>query len=130
MKRFAIALTAAMMLAPFAAQADIVQLSAVTPVTTVVTVAPAPSPLMCYDFTKTLKMGSTGYEVRGLQYAMIHEGWTIPVSEYGTFGSLTMAAINAFQTKYSAKILANGATPTGMTGSSLMRCTDVHQRLA
>ena len=113
-QRFIIVVTAFALLLPFAAQADMVQLQAQMPVMS----APvqAPNPLMCYDFTRTLKMGSKGYDVRALQYAMIHEGWNIPTSEYGMFGASTQTAVLAFQGKYASKILSDGSAPTGLVG--------------
>jgi peptidoglycan hydrolase-like protein with peptidoglycan-binding domain len=103
------AVAAALMTLPLMAQADIVSvqpLNAVTP----------PSPLSCFDFHTTLKTGSTGNEVRGLQFALIHEGSNISLSEYGTYGLDTFAAVNAFQQKYAGDILAGGMAPTGIVG--------------
>lgn len=105
---------AAVTFLPLAAQADIVSLqplSATTPV-----VAPPASPLSCFDFTSTLKVGSKGYSVRGLQYALMHEGFTVAPAEYGTFGADTLAAVNAFQQKYASEILPDGSAPSGMVG--------------
>jgi peptidoglycan hydrolase-like protein with peptidoglycan-binding domain len=96
---------------PFMAQAEIVSLQSQSPVK-----VPIASPLACFDFKTTLKMGSKSYEVRGLQFALMKEGFSIPVSEYGMFGSSTLDAVNAFQQKYAGDILVSGATPTGAVG--------------
>jgi len=88
---------------PFVAQADITALQS-TPVS-----IPISSPLSCFDFNSTLKMGSKSYGVRGLQFALIHEGSTISASEYGMFGSDTLAAVKQFQTK-------QGLTADGVVG--------------
>jgi hypothetical protein len=116
MKRYVIASIVLGVVLPLAAQADIIPLQPmVAPV--VSAPMPPPSPLMCYDFTRALKMGSKGYDVRALQYAMIHEGWSIPTSEYGMFGISTQTAVTAFQTKYASQILPNAAVPTGTVGN-------------
>ena len=89
---------------PFMAQADIVSLQP-TPVIT-----PAPtSPLSCFNFNGALKMNNKSYGVRGLQFALIHEGSTISASEYGMFGSDTLVAVKKLQTKY-------GLTADGIVG--------------
>ncbi len=103
---------AAVALIPLATQADIVSLQPLSTATT----ASAPSPLSCFDFTSTLKTGSKGYAVRGLQFALIHEGFAIAASEFGMFGSDTLAAVNAFQQKYARDILKDGGAPTGLVG--------------
>lgn len=103
----------AMTLLPLAAQADIVSLQPLSAAN--VTVSPA-SPLSCFDFTSTLKPGSKSYAVRGVQFALMREGFTISSSEYGTFGQDTLTAVNAFQQKYASDILKNGAAPSGTVG--------------
>ena len=100
-------------LMPFVAQADIVSTQ---PLQSVVASASVPSPLSCFNFTRTLKMGSKSYDVRALQFALQKEGSTIALSEYGMFGSDTLAGLNAFQQKYASNILTNGSAPTGMVG--------------
>lgn len=107
------AVIVAMTVLPFAAQADILPLSAAA---TPVVAQAASSPLACFDLTSTLKMGSAGYAVRGLQYGLMHEGFTIAPSEYGMFGTTTYAAVNGFQLKYAGTILSDGGAPTGMVG--------------
>jgi hypothetical protein len=103
----------AMTLLPFAAQADIVSLQPLSAATVVPTTS---GPLSCFDFHSLLKMGSKSYDVRGLQFALMQEGSSISSAEYGTFGSDTLAAVNAFQQKYASDILKNGTTPTGVVG--------------
>ncbi len=110
MKKVVSVLLLAGMLLPALASADIVSLQPLQSAST-----PA-SPLSCFDFTRTLKMGSTLYDVRALQYALQKEGSTISTSEYGVFGTDTLAAVNAYQQKYAADILTNGNAPTGMVG--------------
>ncbi len=107
---------AATILLPFAAQADIVSLQPLSAAT--ITNAPStpPSPLSCFDFHATLQTGSKSYEVRGLQFALMHEGLTISVSEYGTFGPDTLNAVNAFQQKYASEVLKGVSAPTGLVG--------------
>jgi hypothetical protein len=61
-------------------------------------------------------MGSKGYAVRGLQFALIREGFAVASAEYGMFGQDTLTAVNAFQQKYASDILKNGAAPTGVVG--------------
>ena len=107
------AITLASMLAmPFLAQADIVALQP----TVAVSAPVVTSPLSCVDLHSTLKLGSKGYEVRGLQFALIHEGFTISVSEYGTFGADTLSAVTAFQLKYASDILGKSTTANGKVG--------------
>lgn len=102
------AVLVATVLLPFASEADVISLQPLT--------ASPFSPLSCFDFTTTLKLGSKSYAVRGLQYALIHEGSTISPSEYGVFGQDTLAAVNAFQQKYANDILKDGGSPTGLVG--------------
>ncbi len=106
------------LLAPEMIQADILS---TVPLAPAATTTPASSPLSCFNFTRTLKSGSTLYDVRALQYAMQKEGFSIPVSEYGRFGDATLAAVNAFQQKYASDILTNGQSPTGMVGLNTRR---------
>ena len=104
---------------PLITQADVVSLqplSAFVPAT-VLPVLP-PSPLSCFDIRNTLKVGSSGYEVRGLQFDLMKEGSSIPVSEYGTYGDATLAAVNAFQLKYSNDVLKGLYGPTGLAGKA------------
>ncbi|HEX4104196.1 MAG TPA: peptidoglycan-binding domain-containing protein [Candidatus Paceibacterota bacterium] len=61
---------------------------------------------MTYDFTTDLTIGSTGAEVTQLQQFLISGGYLTAVSApTGYFGTLTQAAVSAFQA-------ANGITPT------------------
>jgi hypothetical protein len=119
MKRNIFLLMAVTALLPLAAQADIISLqplSAIVAPATPSTPPAPPSPLSCFDFRSTLRMGSNNYEVRALQFALMSEGWTIAVPEYGTFGPDTLAAVNGFQEKYSNDILKDIPSPTGIVG--------------
>ena len=108
----------AMVVLPLIAQADIVSLQPLSAATVSASAATpvAPSPLACFDFNTTLKMGAKSYDVRGLQYVLMQEGFTIHASEYGTFGADTFAAVNGFQQKYASTILPDGSAPTGLVG--------------
>lgn len=106
------AMLASMVALPLFAQASITGLQVTPPAPTPV----APSPLACFDFANTLKMGSKGNDVRGLQFALMQEGLSISPSEYGTFGSDTLAAVNAFQQKYASDVLTGLPGPTGLVG--------------
>jgi hypothetical protein len=101
---------------PIMVSADIISLQPLSAANSTVTPATPPSPLSCFDFRRTLKMGSQNYDVRGLQFALMHEGFQIAGSEYGTFGADTLAGVNGFQQKYASDILKDGGPPTGMVG--------------
>lgn len=81
------------------------------------TAAPMPAP-WCHSFTGNLSMGMSGAGVIALQGALQKDGES--VSSTGMFDSQTAAAVNGFQQKYAAQILApNGlATGTGYVGIS------------
>jgi len=67
-----------------------------------------------FQFTQTLKQGSTGTEVKYLQIFLNSDADTAvgnAGAETSYFGALTKAAVNKFQTKYAAEILA----PLGLT---------------
>ncbi len=96
---------------PFLASADIVGLIAEP-----VAIAKPASPLNCYNFQKTLKRGNQSYDVRALQFALIKEGMSISVSEYGVFGNATETAVITFQQKYADDILKGSRAPTGVVG--------------
>ncbi|HOS88315.1 MAG TPA: peptidoglycan-binding domain-containing protein, partial [Candidatus Pacearchaeota archaeon] len=67
-----------------------------------------------FQFTKTLKQGSTGTEVKYLQIFLNSDPDTAVGNagkETTYFGSLTKAAVNKFQQKYASEIL----TPLGLT---------------
>ena len=100
---------------PLMLSADIVSLQPLV-VSEKVSMPVAPNPLTCFDFTRSLKMGSKSYDVRALQYALMKEGFNINTAEYGVFGTDTFAGVNGFQTKYASEILTNGSIPTGMVG--------------
>ncbi len=101
--KFIVVLFAAIVFFPLMAQAQLVGLASDP------TLAFAVTPLSCFDFNTTLQMGSKSYAVRGLQYALIREGFTVSPLEYGTFGSYTLDAVKQFQTKY-------GLTADGVVG--------------
>lgn len=58
-----------------------------------------------YVFTKMLKVGSSGEEVRQLQLLLISERLLPTDCASGYFGGLTLAGVRAFQNKYSEDIL-------------------------
>jgi hypothetical protein len=53
----------------------------------------------------------------GPRFTLMKEGFTAS-SEYGMFGSDTLAAVNAFQAKYASDILKDGSAPTGIVGKN------------
>lgn len=107
-KRLLISASLAAMVLPMISGAQVVPLAA-SPTTTV-----NPLPLLCYDFKTTLRQGDTGDMVRRLQFFMTEEGINIPPSEYGTYGSATVAAVTTYQQKYASDIL----TPQQMTAGN------------
>lgn len=110
------AMLALMSTLPLITQADIVSLQPLSAASASTPASLSASPLNCFDFRSTLGTNSKGYEVRGLQFALIQEGFSITPSEFGTFGSDTLTAVNAFQQKYASDILTNGLAPTGRVG--------------
>ena len=69
-------------------------------------------------FTRTLKLGSKGDDVKALQVFLNTHGYVIrasgagsPGNETTTFGTLTKAALIRFQDAYAAEIL----TPVGLS---------------
>jgi hypothetical protein len=62
-----------------------------------------------YNFTLTLKLGSTGNEVTELQKVLVKDGYLTATPD-GTFGPVTEVAVKAFQK-------ANGLTADGIVGS-------------
>jgi len=100
------------LLLPFFASAQVVPLLTTTPT------GPDASPLLCYDFNRNLHKGSTGEAVRMLQYFLItKEMANINSAAYGNFDDTTLAAVNAFQAKYS-EIVAKlpHQQPSGIVG--------------
>lgn len=79
------------------------------------------------EITRTLKLGSTGAEVKELQILLNKDpetriadtGIGSPGKETLYFGSLTKAAVIRFQTKYASEILypAGVSFPTGVVGA-------------
>jgi hypothetical protein len=61
--------------------------------------APATTPVTVYTFKTLLKIGSSGTEVRELQKLLAKLGF-FKAASTGTFGSVTQAAVKAFQKKY------------------------------
>lgn len=58
-----------------------------------------------YNFTKTLKKGSTGAEVRDLQVVLSLDPEVYPEAQItGKFGNLTYAAVKRFQKKYNLSV--------------------------
>lgn len=77
-----------------------------------------------YTFAKSLKLGASGSDVVALQHALKIDGeFPMSTALTGYFGPTTLAAVNAFQLKYSADILLpNGLTaPTGFVGTSTIK---------
>lgn len=69
----------------------------------VATVGGGPKPH--YTFTKVLKVGATGPEVKAMQQLLISEQLLPSDCCTGLFGGKTLAAVHAFQNKYAADIL-------------------------
>ncbi len=57
----------------------------------------------CYQFTKTLQVGSSGLEVYALTYALKHEGFLSQTSS--VFDTTTMTAVKRFQEAHATEIL-------------------------
>lgn len=57
----------------------------------------------CYQFTKTLQVGSSGLEVFALTYALKHEGFLSQTSS--VFDTTTMTAVKRFQEAHATEIL-------------------------
>lgn len=62
-------------------------------------------PVPKYTFTKTLKYGSSGPEVKAMQLLLIAEGCLPADCATGNFLGRTLAGVHAFQNKYAADIL-------------------------
>src|SRR3989344_429485 len=72
----------------------------------------APTGAGCFNFTLTLKQGSTGTEVMNLQKFLNAHGFPVavtgvgsPANETSNFGALTRAAVIKYQNAYAANIL-------------------------
>jgi hypothetical protein len=63
------------------------------------TTPPVSVPTPSFTFISLLKIGSTGNEVRELQKLLVRLGF-LKVAPTGNFGTLTQAAVKAFQKKY------------------------------
>lgn len=67
-----------------------------------------------YFNVKTLKVGSTGLEVKMLQAVLIYEGLLKIKSPTGVYGGMTRQAVKALQEKYKDEILK----PAGLKGGT------------
>ncbi len=84
----------------YVSNANPVSTSPITPTNPAPTTpAPTTPVVSSFKFTKFLAIGSVGTEVRELQKLLVKEG-LLKVSPTGNFGSLTQAAVKAFQKKY------------------------------
>lgn len=84
-----------------------------TPTNTVLTTSQPPTPGVVlgestYNFTQTLRTGSTGNDVTQLQTVLIANGY-LNTAATGYFGTLTQAALKLYQAKY-------GISQTGTVG--------------
>ena len=72
----------------------------------------------CVDYTENLGIGSRGDDVLALQKELTLDGETVPATGY--FGSITSAAVTAFQEKNAADVLTplDLSRGTGYFGSS------------
>jgi peptidoglycan hydrolase-like protein with peptidoglycan-binding domain len=85
---------------------------------------------MLYPYSRTLKLGSTGADVKALQQFLNSKGFTVTATGPGSpglestyFGPATHRAVIRFQETYRAEILTpNGLTSgTGVFGPSSIR---------
>ncbi len=87
-------------------QAVIIPIALTAPSPTPTATPVMPSPLTCYDFNQNLRVGMKSADVRFLQSFLLKEGFSIPVSSFGSYDNDTKAAVKGFQEKYSLDILA------------------------
>lgn len=89
-----------------------------------------PSPLTKFSFTRTLRLGSKGNDVKMLQEFLNQNGFTVSESGSGSngnettmFGIKTKLAVNKFQEKYKDEILNNQGfrKATGIFGPMSMK---------
>lgn len=77
-------------------------------------------PKPTYTFTKVLKWGSVGNEVKAMQQLLVSEGCLPADCVTGNFYGRTLAGVHAFQNKYASDILLplNLNAPTDTWGSA------------
>ncbi len=73
--------------------------------------------ILCLPFTKNLKKGSRGNQVKKLQRFLTKQGFPVDITGY--FGDVTYGAVTLFQARYSSEILIFNSIalkPTGFWG--------------
>jgi len=81
-----------------------------------------------YNFTRALKVGMSGDDVRALQEVLKYEGCIdLPVTTK-LFGGITLAGVKKFQSKHKEQILvpAGLKRPTGYVGSNTLKYLNEH----
>ena len=79
-----------------------------------------------YTFTKILRVGSSGNEVKMVQQLLVSEGLLASDCMTGYFGGYTLKAVQAFQNKYADDILKPLGlnSPTTTWGSMCIACAN------